>query len=181
MTSSIDILEQYVEGKDQDKHQILESIYADDALVHFELRTRQIDFPAEISGRFEIARVLATDFNKKFTNVKTYYLSKPDVAQMSIKGQKWLVVMQDIQRDITRIGTGCYDWELEHSQDNLKIRSHRIYIHEMLELADPGSLVLIIMQSNLCYPFVEKDSTLKLIARFPELEGIREYLLESTD
>ena len=179
MTSSIDILEQYVEGKDQDKHQILESIYADDALVHFELRTERIDFPAEISGRFEIARVLATDFNKKFTNVKTYYLSKPDAAQRSIKGQKWLVIMKDMQRDITRVGTGCYDWELKHSGNRLRVQSHKIYIHEMLELPDPGSLVLTILQSNLRYPFVEKDPALKLIARFPELEGIREYLQDS--
>ena len=179
-SSSIDILEKYIEGKDNDKYQILENIYADDSLVQFELKSEQISFPQKIFGNFEIAKILSADFNRKFTNVKTYYLSKPDPNQRRIKGQKWLVIMKDIQLEKTRVGAGYYDWELTLSGSSLKVQNHKIYIHEMLELSDPNSKLLKNLQSKLEYPFVEKDSVSKVIGSYSELEDIQKYILDST-
>ncbi|MGL1930597.1 MAG: hypothetical protein OCC45_02425 [Desulfotalea sp.] len=176
--SSIDILEKYIEGKDKDKYQILEEIYADNAIVKFEIKSDQISFPNEIVGNIEIAKVLSADFNKKYTDVKTYYLSKPESNQRHIYGQKWLVVMKDNQFDKTRVGTGYYDWEITNSGSKLEIFKHKIYIHEMLELADVGSKKLKNIQRKLEYPFVELGSVVSILQSYLELENIEKYMIE---
>lgn len=174
--TSINILEKYVEGKDKDKYQILEEIYADNAIVQFEIHSDQISFPDKISGNIEIAKVLSVDFNKKYTSVKTYYLSKPMPHQSVINGQKWLVIMKDIELGKTRVGAGYYDWELTHPGSNVKVQKHKIYIHEMLELTDAGSNLLKELQSKLEYPFVEKESASNILSSFSELEDIVNYI-----
>jgi hypothetical protein len=177
--SSINILEKYVEGKDKDTYKILEEIYADDAIVQFEIHSDRISFPDTISGNIQIAKALSADFNKKYTDVKTYYLSKPRSDQNIINGQKWLVIMRDIELDKTRVGTGYYDWELTHSGSNLKVQKHKISIHEMLELTDTGSKLLQDLQSRLEYPFVEKKSASNIMSSHPELEDIVKYILNN--
>ena len=140
--SSIDILKEYIKGKDDDKYQILEHIYEQNAKVQFEIKSKHISFPDEISGNIEIAKVLSTDFNQKYKFVKTYYLSYPEPSQKEIFNQKWLVVMRDIQFGSTRVGTGYYNWQLAGFDNELKVMEHKIYIHEMLELEDPNCNIL---------------------------------------
>lgn len=177
--SSISILEKYVEGKDNDTYQILEEIYAGNAIVQFEIHSDRISFPDEISGNIEIAQALSSDFNKKYTNVKTYYLSKPRPHQNVISQQKWLVIMRDIELDKTRVGTGFYDWELTHSGSNLKVQKHKISIHEMLEITDVDSNLLKELQGRLEYPFVEKKSAANILSSYPDLKNIVEYIIIS--
>lgn len=176
--SSLNILEKYVEGKDEDAYQILEDIYADNAIVQFEIQSDRISFPDEISGNIEIAKVLSADFNKKYANVKTYYLSIPEAHQRVINGQKWLVIMRDIELDKTRIGTGYYDWELTYAGNKLHVQKHKIYIHEMLALTDSGSKLLKDIQGKLEYPFAEKQSTSNILRSYPGLEDIVEYTIQ---
>ena len=177
-SSSIDILKKYIEGKDRDQYQILEEIYAENATVEFEIKSEQISFPNKISGNIEIAKVLSADFNKKYKNVKTYYLSRPASNQKYINGQKWLVIMEDIQLKKTRIGTGYYDWVLTDFGSDLIVQKHKIHIHEMLELADASSELLKDLQSKLDYPFVEKESVSDIIGSYLVLKNIKKYIMK---
>ncbi|MEJ2446060.1 MAG: hypothetical protein P8Y42_21850, partial [Exilibacterium sp.] len=114
----------------------LEEIYLENAVVEFDIASENITFPEKILGNIEIARVLSKDFNQKYHHVKTYYLSKPTNDNSNIYNQKWLVVMRDIESDATRIGSGHYDWEFSVITSGVKIKRHKIYIHEMLNLED---------------------------------------------
>lgn len=176
--TSIDILNSYIEGKDRDKYKILESIYAENATVEFEINSKNIRFPSEISGNRAIAKTLSADFNKTYENVKTYYLSFPEPGQMHITGQKWLVIMQEIQTGHTRVGAGYYNWTLSHGRHELKIQAHKIYIHDMIVLADPHAGLLNALQEILPYPWAGKEAAIPAITEFPELRQITAYLKE---
>lgn len=177
MTNTSDLLESYIEGKDADKYQILESIYSENAIVEFEIASRHISFPEKITGNREIARVLSKDFNKKYQQVRTYYLSKPTNRSGNIYFQKWLVVMRDITTDATRIGTGYYDWEFSVVDMKLKIFKHKIYIHEMLSVDDSQMVELERIQNELTYPWVKEHTAKEVLSVNAALGVITRYLL----
>lgn len=137
--SPIYLLEQYIIGKDQDKYEILETIYAENAEVEFEIHSKNITFPSRIVGRKNIAKVLSADFNKSYERVKTYYFIQNSFNEDNISEQKWLVVMKGVGREITRVGCGYYNWEFSEYHEVLKIVKQKIYIHTMLEIEDTAS------------------------------------------
>ena len=169
------LLEQYIIGKDQNQPQILETIYDNEAEVEFELNTDIITFPDKISGNTSIARALSADFNLKYEEVRTYYLSKNILAQNDIKQQPWLVVMKEVGNDLTRVGAGYYNWKFTHHNNDLKIIKHKIYIHAMIEIHDIESNQLEEIQEILDYPWVEKRAVVDIFKRYKNLTEITEY------
>lgn len=174
--NTFEVLESYIKGKDQDEYLILEEIYADDAVVEFEISSDSISFPEIINGNKEIARVLSKDFNKNYNHVKTYYLSKPPSGKVNIYLQNWLVVMRDVLTEKTRVGTGHYDWEFTTKNGELKIQRHKIYIHEMVYVEDVQMIELTRIQGKLFYPWVERQEICAAFKNNVNLEQIIQYL-----
>jgi hypothetical protein len=175
-TIATDLLEQYIIGKDQDKYKILETIYDKKAEVEFEINSDTINFPGKINGNALIAKTLSADFNLTYEKVRTYYLSKEISDAKNIKEQPWLVVMKEIGRDLTRIGTGYYNWKFTGHNSDLKIIKHKIYIHTMLEIHDPRSMQLEEIQTLLEYPWAERKAVVKILKGYENLKEITEYL-----
>jgi len=174
-----DVLEKYVAGKDQNRFEILEEIYKSDARVTFEINSNSISFPLEIHGNREIAQVLSAEFNKKYDNVKTYYLSKkfPRIDNLIISKQRWLVLMREKASNSIRVGTGFYDWKFEiKSNINLKIKHHHICIGVMLNLPDLPLSFLSDLRMHLSYPWVEEDIVIEVIKKYKELNEVKNYL-----
>ncbi len=175
-STSKQILEQYVLGKDKDQYQILETIFADSAEVEFEIRSEKISFPEKIQGSYDIARILSKDFNKKYESVRTYYLKGVEHDSINIDCQPWLVVMKEIGRDVTRVGTGYYNWKLRKTESGLKVSKLNIYIHEMLELVDSKSTILSEIQSKIEYPWPANLLVSKALKPYGKLKMISEYI-----
>jgi hypothetical protein len=174
--NSLHLLEQYVVGKDQDKYQILETIYGERAELEFEINSTNIDFPRKIVGHKAIAKTLSADFNKKYEKVKTYYLSNTFTDKFKILKQPWLVVMKEIGNELTRVGSGFYNWEFMECNNQLKIIKHKIYIHTMLEIHDPQSKQLQQIQQDLEYPWVESNVVVSVIKSYKNLTDVTNYL-----
>lgn len=172
------LLDRYIIGKDQDRHPILEAIYDTAAEVEFEINSDAISFPSKINGNKAIAKILSADFNRQYEKVKTYYLSKAFSDKNKIREQPWLVVMKEIGRDLTRIGTGHYTWIFTDRGGDLKIIKHRIYIHAMLEIHDIQSRQLEEIQAKLDYPWVERKGVVNILKGYENLSDIMEYLIK---
>lgn len=173
------ILEKYIEGKDQDRYGILEEIYSPEATVSFEINTEDIQFPGTIRGNVEIAKILSMDFNRKYHQVKTYYLSKDSMESESLEVsvQKWLVAMRERNNGSIRIGTGYYDWEFEYDQDSrLQIKKHKIFIHTMLELPADKLEILQYLHATLSYPWEDREKAVQILQEFKILKDVNDYL-----
>ena len=176
--SAIEVLEKYIAGKDLDQHEILENIYIEDAKVSFEIKSKSISFPDEIIGNKKIAQVLSAEFNKKYDFAKTYYLSRnfPQIDELTISNQSWLVVMRDKVSNHVRVGAGHYDWVFEKlNNSQLKIKKHNIFIGVMLELQVPLEF-LNELQNKLEYPWVEEEQVAQVLSNYDILREIKEYL-----
>ena len=171
------LLEQYIIGKDQDKHKILETIYEESAEVEFENNSTNITFPNKIIGHKNIAKTLSADFNKTYENVKTYYLARINAEELTALEQPWLVVMKEIGSEVTRVGSGYYSWDFIKTNNELKIFKHKIYIHSMLEIHDPQSELLLKIQEQLEYPWVDKKTAICTIKNYENLTEITKYLM----
>lgn len=174
-----DLLEKYIAGKDQDKFEILEEIYLPNAQVAFEIQTDTISFPSELFGNINIARVLSAEFNKKYDNVKTYYLSRtfPQIENLVILKQGWLVIMREIQNKQIRVGTGLYDWIFEkQAAGNLRIKRHNISIGVMLCLSGFSLSYLTELQSKLFYPWIYQETVIDVLQEYRELQEVYDYI-----
>jgi len=175
------ILEQYIAGKDQGEYQILEAIYERSAEVEFEINSTDITFPSKIIGNRDIAKILSADFNEKYEKIKTYYLSKKIFDKLNILEQPWLVVMKEIGNEMTRVGSGYYNWKFRINNNELKIIKHKIYIHTMLELHDAQSTQLQEIQENLEYPWVGCHATISVLKGYGNLADITNYLIKQSN
>lgn len=172
------LLEQYIIGKDQNKYKILEAIYEKNAAVEFEINSTNITFPSKIVGHKDIAKTLSADFNKKYEKVRTYYLSRIKTEKLTALEQPWLVVMKEIGNETTRVGSGYYNWSFIEKNNELKILRHKIYIHSMLEIHDSQSGLLLKLQEQLEYPWVDKKVAMSVIKNYKELTITTKYLMK---
>lgn len=174
--TSKNILEQYVLGKDKNQYHILETIFTETAEVEFQISSDKISFPEKIVGNTDIARILSKDFNKKYENVKTYYLKDIDLYTESVDNQPWLVVMKEIGRDVTRVGTGYYNWKFNKTESGQKVSKLKIYIHEMLEVVDAKSSMLSEIQSEIEYPWPTSMSVRTALRPYRKLQSVSEFI-----
>ncbi len=173
------ILELYIVGKDENRFDIHENIYKPDARVSFEIKPDSISFPLEIIGNQEIAKILSADFNQKYDNVRTYYLSKQGgrIDELNISKQKWLVLMREKTSDSLRVGTGYYDWLFEKGSDSkIKIKHHHIFISEMLDLRDLSLNFLIDIQKRLSYPWLDQETAIEVLEKHNPLREVIKFL-----
>lgn len=167
------LLESYVEGKDRNRPGVIEGIYAPDAVVTFDIRTPRITFPPEIRGSACIARILSADFNRRFSSPRTYYLKGPRGGRgdNSVRGQPWLVIMQEASTGLINVGWGTYDWFFEpphvESDPPWQIRRHHISIWEMVSPEDPDIRDPKDLQHPLSYPWPAEEE----VRNHPGLQG----------
>lgn len=176
------LLEAYVAGKDQGRPELLEEIYTGDARVTFAIETASISFPDEIVGNREIARVLSTDFNRKYDQVRTYYLSKgiSEPGELSIARQGWLVLMREKENNAIRVGTGHYNWQIEsRSPATVQIAHHHICIYDMLCLHNQSPDILSELQEQFTYPWLPGGRALEVLGGYPQMDAIAEPLQRS--
>ena len=84
--------------------------------------------------------------------------------------------MKEIGRDVTRVGTGCYNWDFSEKEGGPRIERLKIYIHEMLEIDDKDSKMLSNIQKSVAYPWADIQSALNGVKKYAELVCIEEYL-----
>ncbi|MBN2124975.1 MAG: nuclear transport factor 2 family protein [Deltaproteobacteria bacterium] len=152
------ILGRYIEGKDENRPEILKRIYAPDARVLFDLRTTTITFPPEIRTNDAIAEVLSADFNRRFVSPRTYYLEEcsREPGDNAVRNLPWLVIMRESATGRTRVGWGLYDWFFAlcpGQAPEWKIALHRICIQEMMDREDRDGALLDNLQSALSHPW----------------------------
>lgn len=173
------LLDKYILGKDTAKPNILEEIYSPDAAVHFTVLPDTISFPAVIKGNREIARVLSADFNERYDNVKTYYLSPAatNVEGNAVLRQGWMVMMREIEGHNLKFGGGFYSWFFEQSGDgDRRIKRHEITICVMLDLPDHPLRFLHDCTGNLSYPWASWESAVDALQEKVGLEPLMDFL-----
>lgn len=76
MKSARELLERYVEAKDDNRPALMAQVYRPDAVLNFSIATDEIRFPGEVHGVEAITRTLIVDFGERFVQCRTYYVSE---------------------------------------------------------------------------------------------------------
>ena len=156
MSSPQLLLERYVEAKDLVRPQLMQEIYAADAVLTFSVATDSIDFPRRVAGIEEITKTLIVDFAAKYSRCKTFYVSEsPPRETDKIVVLPWLVLMRESALARLRIGKGYYEWTLEQrSEGGMQVVAMHIHIAAMDAIEDADGRLLSATQSPLTYPWL---------------------------
>ncbi|MBY4678903.1 hypothetical protein [Marinobacterium arenosum] len=174
-----DALEQYIDGKDNNRPQRLEQLYTPNARLSFQMDAADMAFPPQVSGNREIARILSADFNRKYRQVKTYYLNHDNLVLdgYRIEKQPWLVLMQEIDTGTVRAGCGYYNWQfVDAAEGNWQIDRHHISIHQMLSLPAERFKWLQTLQNDLPYPWLALDQAIAVLESDSAVAPLANYL-----
>ncbi|GAA6169958.1 hypothetical protein [Sessilibacter corallicola] len=174
------LLEQYMNGKDNVKPNVLESVFTKHADVVFDIKPNNIYFPDVLTGAKNISTEMFGEFHDKFKDVKSYYVDS-DVESLldkkAIKQQRWLVTMTERETSNTRIGAGYYSWYFMEEGTDIKVGRLEITILEMVSFAAEEDNWLTNLQSNLLdYPWVSSCDPFKTFERYSELETIDRFI-----
>lgn len=162
------ILERYIEAKDLVRPQLMQGIYAPDAVLTFSIATDSISFPPRVVGIDGITKTLVVDFGAKYSRCKTFYVcdSVPlKTAEVAIL--PWLVLMSEPAASRLRIGKGYYEWTFQRrGEDGLQVVAMHIHIERMDAIEEIEPHLLETAQSVLSYPWL-RPATLR--SRFQTL------------
>jgi hypothetical protein len=179
--SKVALLNRYMDGKDNADAAVLASVFAENAIVTFDIKTPIIQFPDSISGNKNIAKVMFGDFHHLFEQVKSYYLnddfdSSEQAQECCITAQKWLVSMQERESGNSRFGTGSYDWQFEQVGNEWVVKRLHIVIEAMVSFSDDDGLLVQLQQQLNRYPWAEQTQVFELLRRPSALSEISDYL-----
>ena len=151
------LLERYVAAKDGNRPQLMDEIYAPDAVLTYSIATDSISFPARTVGLEAITRTLVVEFGQRFTRCRTYYIvDDPPGSDASIPFIPWLVLMREEARSCTRVGRGFYAWTFERAGTGpLHVKAMHIHIDRMDLVDDADGQLLATLQSPLPYPWLQ--------------------------
>jgi hypothetical protein len=181
MATPTSLLEKYFQAKDGNQPQLMQEIFLPDALLTFSIATDGISFPERTEGLEAITHTLVTDFRKKYTRCRSYYVcDRPELDNNSIQALPWLVLMQEVATGNMRIGTGHYDWHFKPDVNGvLKVRALHISIEKMDVIVNADGTLLGTMQSALPYPWLPPatlHAEFQVLASLePELEFVDGY------
>jgi hypothetical protein len=150
------LLERYVEAKDLVRPQLMQEIYAADAVLTFSIATDSIAFPRRVAGIDGITRTLVVDFGARYSLCKTFYVcdSPPQEAD-KIATLPWLVLMSEPALACSRIGKGYYEWTFEQQAHGvMQVVAMHIHIERMDAIDDADGRLLSGAQSVLPYPWL---------------------------
>jgi hypothetical protein len=181
MSTPTSLLNDYLQAKDGNQPQLMPRIFAPDAVLTFSIATDAISFPARTEGVDAITHTLVTDFRKKYSRCRTYYVcDRLEIENDSIESLPWLVLMQEVATGNMRVGTGTYDWRFKRQADGgLLVGALHIAIGKMDVIENADGTLLGTMQSALPYPWLPAatlHAEFKVLAGLePALEFVEEY------
>ena len=150
------LLEAYVHAKDKCCPSLIHDIYEPNAVLSISTSASAVAFPPLVVGAEGIAQTLVTDFAKRFTLCRTYYICDAlEVRNGRIEQLPWLVLMREEETASLRIGRGYYNWQLnEHPEERWRASEMHIRIDHMMLIADIAGDLLQTLQSFLPYPWL---------------------------
>ncbi|WP_343582841.1 hypothetical protein [Herbaspirillum sp.] len=150
------LLEAYVYAKDKCCPSLVHEIYEPDAVLSISTSENAVAFPPKVVGADGIAQTLVTDFSRRFTQCRTYYVcDRLAPEEDRIDRLPWLVLMREEDSASLRIGRGYYDWKFNrHGRDAWRAREMHISIDHMVLVADIAGDLLQTVQSFLPYPWL---------------------------
>ena len=107
-------VEAYVRGKDGNRPDLAARAFAPDARLAVRNATSAVAFPDVTEGREAIVDVLVAAFGRRYTNVRTFCLARPEPGATSFSCD-WLVGMTARDDASARVGAGRYDWAFRAS------------------------------------------------------------------
>lgn len=173
------LLERYMDGKDNIKADVLESVFSQNADVVFDIKPSNIYFPEIITGAKNISIEMFGEFHDKFKDVKSYYIDS-DINKLyskkAVKNQRWLVTMIERETLNTRVGSGYYNWFFTE-EEKVKVARLEITILDMVSFSANESNWLAKLQSNLLdYPWVSSIDPFKAFEQYSELNNINQFI-----
>ncbi len=181
MSTPTSLLSGYLQAKDGNQPQLIREIFLPDAVVTFSIATDGISFPERTEGVEAITHMLVTDFRKKYSRCRTYYVCDAlELQNNSVECLPWLVLMQEVATGNMRIGNGTYDWHFKQQADGqLRVCALHISIEKMDVIVNADGTLLGTMQSALPYPWLPPatlHAEFKMLASLePELEFVDRY------
>lgn len=176
------LLEQYFKGKDSNIPEVIRNIFAQDAVVTFDIETDVINFPSKIIGAEQISALMFADFHEKFEQIRSYYVFNDHTVldNRKINGMNWLVIMRERGSKLLRVGTGYYDWSFE-KQDGPRlmpwaIQSLHIRIENMVVFNEPIPNWFNQTQRSLDTSWVTTAEALEALKGIEVLQPVRTYL-----
>jgi len=150
------LLEAYVYAKDKCTPALIHDIYHANALVSISASASAVSFPPLVVGVEGIAQTLVTDFAKRFTRCRTYYVcDQLFLNEDRISYLPWLVLMREEVSASLRIGRGYYHWQLTRElESQWRVSEMHIRIDHMMLVADIAGDLLTTLQSFLSYPWL---------------------------
>jgi len=178
---AIDVLNRYMDGKDNVKKDILKSAFSEDGKVTFDIRVKNINFPDELNGNEQIASEMFGDFHDAFSDVKSYYLDQDfyDLDQHRVVNQHWLVSMKERESGNTRIGSGLYNWYFKKDANGWVVSHVHIVIEHMVSFDNQNEWLSQLQQKLADYPWASKTEVVDCLNQCSELASISAYLSES--
>jgi hypothetical protein len=151
------LLERYVAAKDGNRPDLMDEIYAPDAVLTYSIATDSISFPPRTVGLEAITRTLVVEFGQRFTGCRTYYVvDGPPGSDASMPFVPWLVLMREAARSCLRIGRGFYAWTFERTGAGpLRVKAMHIHIDRMDPVQDGDGHLLATLQAPLPYPWLQ--------------------------
>lgn len=159
--NNAEAIKKYILAKDGNRPHLLNSVFAEEAVLQMVVRTDSISFPSSSVGREEIADTLVRQFNQKFENIYTICIGSQPKTESEEFSCNWLVVMSEKQDGALRVGCGRYDWKFEHTEN--KAQSLVITIDTMEHVPDVLLAPAMTWVSSLPYPWCE----LSVVANAP--------------
>ena len=168
------VLRGYFRAKDENRPQLLEDVFASNAVLVIHNRSTNIAFPAVTQGRAAIAEVLVRSFVLSNENVYSFYLGcpPPGVREFTCP---WLVGMSERSSGHLRIGCGTYEWAFEPHAPHMASRLV-ITIEAMQVLPITESAEVFAWLRALNYPWSSAERALESIPRCELLSPIAQFL-----
>ncbi len=177
--NAVDVLNRYMDGKDNVKPDTLLKTFSEDGEVTFEIKPTNISFPEILKGNKTISTEMFGDFHHAFEKVKSFYLDQDfkELNEQRVTNQHWLVSMKERETGKTRIGTGQYHWQFETSETQGWVVKHvHIVIAHMISFDDESNWLERVQETLTDYPWADKEVVINCLAERPELKTVSQYL-----
>lgn len=165
--TAIDSISAYILAKDSNRPQLMKESFAEDCELEMVVKTDAISFPSSAKGLEEITRVLVTNFGDQYENVRTFCLSRPNLAYLPHFRCDWLVGMSAKQGGAVRVGCGRYNW---YFSEDKRVRKLGIDIEVMCVLPVESSEPIMHWLAALPYPWC---SNIQARENIPAIEALR--------
>ena len=166
-----EVISQYIYAKDHNRPHLMASAFTADAWLEMQLKTQNIEFPAESIGREAITETLVSNFGQQYENVYTFCISDSFVGQGNNASCNWFVAMTEKANGNVRVGCGRYDWRFVQ-EPSLLADQLRITIDEMLVLEPRFASEVLQWASGLAYPWGDGEAIVRTMPESLSKKGL---------